>query len=271
MFNGARLVGPSIAGLLIAAVGEGWCFLLNGLSYIAVIIALPIGILSAVKQYSLFDQSATFASFVGFSLPSFFTGLVLILVFAVGLGWFPIVYNSTLQVTNFQTFLEQVKQMVLPVTVLVVQQTGALTRFMRSSMLDNIPQEYVRTARSKGLNERTVITRTVGRVSQAQVLMAVTAPSLTSLSYQPAAPSVIDGSSGRAGFAMMQHRSEHSSVGTGCEPGAALEQAAKELRVVVANERGSPRRPCLRSQAAAWPPLCAGSAHIRSVSSPSRS
>lgn len=133
-----------------------------GLAYlIAVVIAIPIGIISAVKQYSFFDNLATFFSFIGFSVPSFFTGLILMLVFAVSLKWFPIVYSTSLQVDSWESFWQQVRQMVLPITVLVVQQTAALTRFTRSSMLDNLSLDYVRTARAKGLAERMVILRHV--------------------------------------------------------------------------------------------------------------
>lgn len=128
---------------------------------LAVLIAIPIGVISAVKQYSLFDHTATFFSFIGFSVPSFFTGLLLMLIFAVNLGWFPIVYSSTLKVDSWSTFWQQVRQMALPVTVLLVQQTAALTRFTRSAMLDNLPLDYVRTARSKGLTDRVVIARHV--------------------------------------------------------------------------------------------------------------
>jgi peptide/nickel transport system permease protein len=133
-----------------------------GTAYIiAVLLAIPIGIISAVRQYSLFDQFATFCSFIGFSVPSFFTGLILMLVFAIGLHWFPIVYSSTLEVNNWSSFVHLLRQMTMPVAVLVVQQTAALTRFMRSSMLDNLPLEYVRTARAKGLAERVVVLRHV--------------------------------------------------------------------------------------------------------------
>ncbi|WP_298819489.1 ABC transporter permease [Chloroflexus sp.] len=128
---------------------------------IAVLLAIPIGIISAVKQYSLFDNVATFFAFVGFSVPSFFTGLLLMLVFAINLQWFPIVYNTTLKVVDWDTFVQQARQMALPVTVLVVQQTAALTRFMRSSMLDNLNLDYVRTARAKGLSDRMVVLRHV--------------------------------------------------------------------------------------------------------------
>ena len=133
-----------------------------GLAYlIAVILAIPIGVISAVRQYSLFDQLATFVSFIGFSVPSFFTGLVLILLFAINLHWFPIVYSSTLEVDSWDTLWQQVRQMVLPVMVLVVQQTAALTRFMRAAMLDNLPLDYVRTARAKGLSDQTVVVKHV--------------------------------------------------------------------------------------------------------------
>jgi len=128
---------------------------------LAVLLAIPIGVISAVRQYSIFDQVGTFFSFIGFSVPSFFTGLLLMLIFAVRLGWFPIVYSSTLKVDGWHSFGQQVRQMVLPVTVLLVQQTAALTRFTRSAMLDNLPQDYVRTARSKGLADRTVVVRHV--------------------------------------------------------------------------------------------------------------
>jgi peptide/nickel transport system permease protein len=128
---------------------------------IAVSLAIPIGILSAVKQYSFFDNIGTFFSFIGFSVPSFFIGLVMILLFAINLKWFPIVYNTNLEVDNLQSFGLQLRQMFLPVLVLVVQQTAALTRFMRSSMLDNLSLDYVRTARAKGLNEHMVVLRHV--------------------------------------------------------------------------------------------------------------
>ncbi len=133
-----------------------------GLAYIiAILLAIPIGIVSAVKQYSIFDQVATIFSFIGFSVPSFFTGLLLMLVFAINFKWFPIVYSSTIEINSLATLGQQARQMVLPITVLVVQQTAALTRFMRSSMLDTLPLDYVRTARAKGLADIAVVMRHV--------------------------------------------------------------------------------------------------------------
>ena len=133
-----------------------------GLAYLlAILIAIPIGILSAVKQYSLFDQLATTFAFIGFSVPTFFTGLLFILLFSLKLHWFPTIYDSTLKVHDVGTFLAQVKQMVMPVAVLTLFQSAAVARFMRSSMLDNLPLDYVRTARAKGLRERMVLLRHV--------------------------------------------------------------------------------------------------------------
>lgn len=145
-----------------------------GIAYvIAILLAIPIGIIAAIRQYSLFDQASTLFSFVGSSVPSFFTGLLLMLVFAIGLGWFRIVYNGELEVRDWASFVEMLRQITLPITVLVVQQTAALTRFMRSSMLDNMSLEYVRTARSKGLAERLVIYRHVVRNSLIPVVTLI--------------------------------------------------------------------------------------------------
>ena len=129
-----------------------------GLSYvIGVLIALPIGIISAYRQYSWFDQIGTFISMIGFSVPTFFTGVLMIVVFSVWLGWFPSVYDTTLRITDWASFKLQVRQMVMPVTVLALFNASQISRFMRASMLDNLGQDYVRTARAKGLTERVVV------------------------------------------------------------------------------------------------------------------
>jgi len=133
-----------------------------GLAYlISIIIAIPIGIISAVKQYSLFDQVATTFAFIGFSLPTFFIGLMFILLFSIKLKWLPFIYSSTLQVHDLASLGQQLKQMVMPVAVLALAESAVVTRFMRSSMLDNMPMDYVRTARAKGLKEQTVVIRHV--------------------------------------------------------------------------------------------------------------
>jgi peptide/nickel transport system permease protein len=129
-----------------------------GLAYVVgILIAVPVGVISAYRQYSWFDQLGTLFSMVGFSVPTFFTGLVLIVIFSVHLGWLPSIYDTNLRVTSLETFWLQVKQMIMPVTVLGLANAAQLSRFMRASMLDNLSQDYVRTARAKGLRERAVL------------------------------------------------------------------------------------------------------------------
>ncbi len=129
-----------------------------GLSYlVGILIAIPIGIISAYRQYSWFDQIGTFVSMIGFSVPTFFTGLLAIVIFSVQLDWFPSIYDTTLKVTNWSSFVEQVRQLFMPVMVLALFNAAQLSRFMRSSMLDNLNLDYVRTARAKGMGERVVL------------------------------------------------------------------------------------------------------------------
>ncbi len=145
-----------------------------GLSYVVgVAIALPIGIISAYRQYSWFDQIGTFISMVGFSVPTFFTGVLMIVIFSVWLGWFPSIYDTTLEVTSWETFKLQVRQMVMPVTVLALYNAAQISRFMRASMLDNLNQDYVRTARAKGVKEHTVVLVHVLRNSMIPVVTVI--------------------------------------------------------------------------------------------------
>lgn len=125
--------------------------------FVAIIFAIPIGVLSAYKQYSIFDQVGTFLSMVGFSVPTFFTGLLFIIIFSVNLRWFPSVYNTTHKVTDAQSFLIQLRQIFMPVTVLTLFYTAQISRYTRSSMLENLNQDYIRTARSKGISEVRVV------------------------------------------------------------------------------------------------------------------
>jgi peptide/nickel transport system permease protein len=129
-----------------------------GLSYLfGILIAIPIGIISAYKQYSWFDQVGTFVTMVGFSVPTFFTGVVAIILFSVELRWFPMIYDTTLEVNSWDNFVLQVKQMFMPVAVLALYNASQLSRFMRASILDNLNLDYVRTARSKGRSEQVVL------------------------------------------------------------------------------------------------------------------
>ena len=145
-----------------------------GMSYVVgILIALPIGIYSAYRQYSVFDQSGTFITMVGFSIPPFFTGPLLIVIFAVQLGWLPSTYNTVHEVIDWESFVFQLKQMVLPVMVLALQTTAQISRYMRSSMLDNLNQDYVRTARAKGLRESVVVMVHVLRNSMIPVVTVI--------------------------------------------------------------------------------------------------
>ena len=145
-----------------------------GMSYVVgVLIAIPIGVISAYKQYSWFDQIGTFISMVGFSVPTFFTGVLLIVIFSVHLGWFPSIYDTTLVVNDWPSFVKQIKQMVMPVFVLALYNAAQISRFMRASMLDNLNQDYVRTARAKGLGEKTVVLVHVLRNSMIPVVTVI--------------------------------------------------------------------------------------------------
>jgi peptide/nickel transport system permease protein len=140
---------------------------------VAVLIAVPIGVISAYRQYSWFDQVGTFVSMVGFSVPTYFTGVILIVVFAVNLGWFPSIYDTTLEVRDWPSFWQQVRQMAMPVAVLALYNAAQISRFMRASMLENLNQDYVRTARSKGLREKTVVLVHVLRNSLIPVITVI--------------------------------------------------------------------------------------------------
>jgi len=144
------------------------------MSYVVgILIALPIGIYSAYRQYSVFDQTGTFVTMVGYSVPPFFSGVLVIVIFSVQLGWLPSIYDTTLEVVNWETFKKQVLQMVMPVMVLALQTTAQISRFMRASMLDNLNQDYVRTARAKGLSEWTVVMVHVLRNSMIPVVTVI--------------------------------------------------------------------------------------------------
>ena len=145
-----------------------------GLSYVVgVLIALPIGIYSAYRQYSVFDQAGTFVSMVGYSVPPFFSGVLLIVIFSVKLGWLPSIYDTTHVVNDWASFKVQLMQMIMPVMVLALQTTAQISRFMRASMLDNLNQDYVRTARAKGMSESVVVMVHVLRNSMIPVVTVI--------------------------------------------------------------------------------------------------
>jgi peptide/nickel transport system permease protein len=145
-----------------------------GVAYVvAILIAIPVGIYSAYRQYSVFDQAGTFITMIGFSIPPFFTGPLLIVIFSVQLGWFPSIYDTTLVVNDWASFKVQLQQMIMPVMVLALQITAQLSRYMRASMLDNLGQDYVRTARAKGLSESVTVMQHVLRNSMIPVVTVI--------------------------------------------------------------------------------------------------
>ena len=145
-----------------------------GLAYIVgILIALPIGIYSAYRHYSVFDQAGTFVTMIGFSIPPFFTGPLLIVIFSVSLGWLPSIYDTTHVVNDWASFKIQFQQMIMPVMVLALQTTAQISRYMRGAMLDNLNQDYVRTARAKGLKESVVVMVHVVRNSMIPVVTVI--------------------------------------------------------------------------------------------------
>ena len=130
---------------------------------LALLVALPVGILAAVKPYSWFDRIASTLAFVGFSLPTFFTGVLFILLFSIELGWLPFVFRADISATGWQWWWEHIRQSIMPVSVLGLFQAASWMRYVRSAVLDVIRLDYVTTARSKGLSERAVINKHVVR------------------------------------------------------------------------------------------------------------
>ncbi|MFC1860874.1 ABC transporter permease [Chloroflexota bacterium] len=122
-------------------------------------LGILIGVYSALRQYTKTDYLATFFSFLGISIPNFWLGIMLILVFSVQLGWFKSYYDTSLAMFS----LDNLKALVLPVITLGTGMMAGYTRYARSSVLDNLRKDFVRTARAKGLPERVVIGKHVFR------------------------------------------------------------------------------------------------------------
>ncbi|WP_078381436.1 ABC transporter permease [Sutcliffiella halmapala] len=122
---------------------------------LAVVVAVPFGVIAARKRYSLTDYSVTITSFVGLATPNFWIGLILIMVFAVQLGWLPTGGVATLN-ADF-SIVDRIKHLILPAFVLATADMAGLTRYTRSSMIEVLSQDYMRTARAKGLKENKVV------------------------------------------------------------------------------------------------------------------
>jgi peptide/nickel transport system permease protein len=123
---------------------------------LAMVIGAWVGILGAIKRYSLFDALATVGAMVALSIPTFWFGLVVIYVFSVGLGWLPAGNRYTV---GDGSLLNQLHHLIGPCIVLALVSTAVWSRYMRSSMLDVVNQDYIRTARAKGVPERQILLR----------------------------------------------------------------------------------------------------------------
>src|SRR6266850_6179212 len=138
-------------------------FVLGSAQLLGLLVALPIGVYSAMRPYSFFDQVTTTLAFVGFSLPTFFTGLLFILFFSIYLDWLPFIYRADIAATGWRWVWEMTRQAIMPITVLGLFQGATLMRFVRSAVLDVIQLDYVNTARAKGLSEGKTILKHVVR------------------------------------------------------------------------------------------------------------
>ena len=147
---------------------------------LALVIALPVGVYSALRPYSIFDQIANLLAFIGFSLPTFFTGLLFILLFSIYLDWLPFVFRTDIGAFGWQWYWEEFKQAVMPVAVLGLLQAASWTRYVRSSVLEVVRLDYVNTARAKGLPERLVVIKHIVRNALIPVvtLVALQMPAL---------------------------------------------------------------------------------------------
>ena len=157
-FGRSLISGEEVSTLMFTALPN--TIKLSGAALIlALVIGLPLGVLSAVKQYSILDHALTFLAFLGISIPTFWLGLMLLLVFGVYLKLLPTFGMSTIAFQGgFPASLwDSFTHYVLPVSAIVLVRLAAYIRFQRSAMLDVIRQDYIRTARAKGLTEQVVI------------------------------------------------------------------------------------------------------------------
>src|ERR1700736_4894227 len=148
-------------------------FVIGSSQILALTIALPVGVIAATRPYSIFDQIANALAFIGFSLPTFFTGILFILVFSVTLDWLPFVYSTDIKATGIKWVGEQIRQAIMPVMVLGLFQAASMTRFVRSAMLDVIRLDYVTTPPSKGIGQTRVIVKHVMRNAMIPVVTLV--------------------------------------------------------------------------------------------------
>jgi peptide/nickel transport system permease protein len=177
---GFSFVSRMDVGALIEQRLPATLLVIGSSQILALVIALPVGVYSALRPYSIFDQVANLLAFVGFSLPTFFTGLLFILLFSIYLDWLPFVYRTDLGTTGWHWYWDQLRQVLMPVAVLALLQAASWTRYVRSSVLEVRRLDYVTTARAKGLPERRVIVQHIVRNALIPVvtLVALQMPAL---------------------------------------------------------------------------------------------
>jgi peptide/nickel transport system permease protein len=147
-------------------------YVIGSAQLLALSVAIPVGVYAAMRPYSLFDQVANTLAFVGFSLPTFFTGILFILIFSIKLDWLPFVYTDV-KATGIRWVFEEVRQAIMPVMVLGLFQAASMTRFVRSAMLDVIRLDYITTARAKGLGQARVMVKHVMRNAMIPVVTLI--------------------------------------------------------------------------------------------------
>ncbi len=153
--GGSIASGETVSGAI--ATGLPKTLSLAGLSFlIAVVIAIPAGIVAALRRNSALDYAGSVIAFIGVSMPSFWFGIILILIFAVRLRWLPAVGYSELSEDGF---VEWFKRLILPSVAIGAGYSAILMRFVRAGLLEVLASDYVRTARAKGARERTVVVR----------------------------------------------------------------------------------------------------------------
>jgi len=149
--------GRSVKSLIVERFGNTVRLGIVAL-FITLVVSIPIGLYSARKPYSVLDYGATAFGFMGLAIPNFFFGLIAIYIFSIKLGWFPAQGTiSGTNITGFKEIIDRAHHLVLPGITLGLAGTASYMRYMRSEVLDVFGSDYIRTARAKGMSERSVL------------------------------------------------------------------------------------------------------------------